>query len=389
MFTRDEAQKLSEKILSYSTFPECTVSVNATEESYTRFANNGITNAGFSERRSIVINSTRDGKTGVIRVDETGDAELRAAVKRSEVLAAIAPPNPEHQPPPGPQKYPEIAAYDEETARARSPQMIPQVRAVVQAAAAKKLVAAGLFERSQITEAVANKAGLFGYHRAADSRMSTTIRYPDGSSSGWAGQPSARIRDISGAALAATAIDKCMKWRNPKRLEPGKYTVVFEPTAAGDIVRLLIGGGFGGGVGGPFSARATEEGRTFLSKKGGGTLVGEKLFPEFITLRSDPADPRQPAAPWSGDLISNRAITWIDKGVIENLQYDRYWASRTGHEPTPSASTVILDGGDATLEDLIKGVDGGLLVTHFWYIRFVNQQTVQHTGLTRDGLFLI
>ncbi len=389
MLTREEAQRLAGKVLSYSSFPECTVSLNETEESYTRFANNGITNAGFSERRSIVISSTREQKTGVIRIDEIEDAQLRAAVKRSEELAAIAPPNPEHQPPPGPQKYPEIAAYDDETARARSPQMIPQVRSVVEAAAARKLVAAGLFERSQITESVTNKAGLFGYQRAADSRMSTTIRYPDGSSSGWAGQPAARIRDINGAALAATAIDKCVKWRNPKRLEPGKFTVVFEPTAAGDIVRLLVGGGFGGGFGGPFSARATEEGRTFLSKKGGGSSVGEKLFPDFITLRSDPADPRQPATPWSNDLLPNRPVTWIEKGVIKNLQYDRYWAARTGHEPTPSPSTVIMDGGDVSLEELIKGVERGLLVTHFWYIRFVNQQTVQHTGLTRDGLFLI
>ena len=28
-------------------------------------------------------------------------------------------------------------------------------------------------------------------------------------------------------------------------------------------------------------------------------------------------------------------------------------------------------------------------MTRFWYIRFVNPQTVQLTGLTRDGLFLI
>src|SRR5260370_42247682 len=75
--------------------------------------------------------------------------------------------------------------------------------------------------------------------------MSTTIRYPDGSSSGWAGRAAARIREIGGAALAATAIEKAVKWRNPKRLEPGKYTVVFEPTAAGDIVRLIIGGNGG------------------------------------------------------------------------------------------------------------------------------------------------
>jgi hypothetical protein len=35
-------------------------------------------------------------------------------------------------------------------------------------------------------------------------------------------------------------------------------------------------------------ARRAEEGRSFLSKKGGGTLAGEKLFPESITLRTDP-----------------------------------------------------------------------------------------------------
>jgi predicted Zn-dependent protease len=38
---------------------------------------------------------------------------------------------------------------------------------------------------------------------------------------------------------------------------------------------------------------------------------------------------------------------------------------------------------------LIASVERGLLITHFWYIRFVNQQTLQQTGLTRDGLFLI
>jgi predicted Zn-dependent protease len=397
MFTRDDARKLADRIQAYSTFPECAVWLNATEEAYTRFANNGITNAGLAERRTIVIESTRDGKTGSIRIDETGDSALRAAVKRSEELAALAPPNPENVAPLGAQKYPEIAAYDEETARARSAQMIPQIRAVVDAAAAKKLVAAGLFQRVQVTDSVATKAGLFGFHRSADSHMSTTIRYADGSSSGWAGQPSARIRDIDGAALAATAIGKSMRWRNPKRIAPGKYTVVFEPTAAGDIVRLIIGGGFGTGpgrpggrfFGGPFGARATEEGRTFLSKKGGGTLLGEKMFPDFITLRSDPFDARYPGTPWSNDLLPNRPVTWIEKGAIKNLRYDRYWASRTGHEPTPDPGTLILDGGDATLDDLIKGVERGLLVTHFWYIRFVNQQSVQHTGLTRDGLFLI
>jgi len=49
----------------------------------------------------------------------------------------------------------------------------------------------------------------------------------------------------------------------------------------------------------------------------------------------------------------------------------------------------VLEGGQDTLESLIASTDRGLLVTHFWYIRVVNPQTMQLTGLTRDGLWLI
>jgi predicted Zn-dependent protease len=49
----------------------------------------------------------------------------------------------------------------------------------------------------------------------------------------------------------------------------------------------------------------------------------------------------------------------------------------------------VMDGGKGTVDDLISGVDRGLLVTRFWYIRTVNPQTIQLTGLTRDGVWLV
>ncbi|MGH9787849.1 MAG: metallopeptidase TldD-related protein, partial [Candidatus Acidiferrales bacterium] len=58
-------------------------------------------------------------------------------------------------------------------------------------------------------------------------------------------------------------------------------------------------------------------------------------------------------------------------------------------KPTPSPSNVLMEGGTAKLEDLIASTERGLLVTHFWYIRFLQPQTLQLTGLTRDGLFYI
>lgn len=399
MLTRDEAQKLTQKVIGLSTFPECQVTVTASEQAYTRFANNGITTASLNLRHTVSIAVSRDGKSGVMTVNDLDDASLRAAVKKAEELAGIAPVNPERLPPLGPQQYPAVSDYDERTANARSPEMIPHVKTIIDHAIKQKQVAAGLIERSRRNSVIANKAGLFGYHQSADSQLTTTIRMADGSSSGWAGQPSTKLSGIDSAKLAATASEKCARWKNPQKIEPGNYTVVLEPTAAADIVRLMAGA---------FNARNTEEGRTFISKRGGGSLLGEKVFPEFVTLRSDPFDPRQPSSPWTADQLPTRAITWVDKGVIANLAYDRYWAGKTGKEPTPSAgggfggggggggfgggaaqASLIMEGSDQTLEQLIAGVERGLLVTHFWYIRFVNQQTLQHTGLTRDGLFLI
>jgi len=403
MLTRDEAQKLAQKVLGLSTFPECQVTITASEQAYTRFANNGITTASFNLRHTIAIAATRDGRTGVMTVNDLDEASLRSAVKQAEELAGIAPVNPERLPPLGAQEYPAVHDFDERTATARAPEMIPHVKTIIDAAMKQKLVAAGLVERTHRVTAVTNKIGLFGFHDASDSQLTTTIRMADGSSSGWAGQPSTRLSQIDSGKLASTAIEKCVRWKNPKKLDPGSYTVVLEPTAAGDLIRLMAAS---------FSARNSEEGRTFLSKRGGGTVLGDKLFPDFVTLRTDPFDPRQPSSPWTGDLLPARAITWVEKGVVANLAYDRYWAGKTGKQPTPEPGGggggggraggaglfggggagnggFQMEGGSATIDELIASVDRGLLVTHFWYIRPVNPQTLQQTGLTRDGLFLI
>jgi predicted Zn-dependent protease len=398
MITREEAQKLAQRVLALSTFPECHVTITSSEQAYTRFANNGITTAAFNLRHNLSIVVTREGRAGSTAVNDFDEASLKSAVKLAEELAAIAPPNSERLPAVGKQEFPSTNDLDERTAAARAPEMIPHVKTIIDAALKEKMVAAGLIERSLRVTAIANNNGLFGFHRSSDSQLTTTIRMPDGSSSGWAGQPSMKLSDLDSAGLAATAIEKCRRWKNPRRLTPGKYTVVLEPTATGDLVRLMTPG---------FSARNSEEGRTFLSKRGGGTLLGEKIFPEFVTLRMDPFDPRQPSSPWTGDFLPTRAMTWIDKGVVANLAYDRYWANKTGKQPTPgafgggfgggrgggggggAAGSLIMEGSDASLQDLISSVERGLLVTHLWYIRNVNPQTLQETGLTRDGLFLI
>jgi predicted Zn-dependent protease len=173
--------------------------------------------------------------------------------------------------------------------------------------------------------------------------------------------------------------------------------VILEPAAVSGI----MGFNFNAAL----SARLIEEGRSYFSKQGGGTRLGEKVFSESVTLKSDPTDARRPAAPWGGgggggggglfglggaDVgIAGRPITWIRNGVLENLWFDRYWAKKAEREPTPSPTGLILEGGKETLESLIASTERGLLVTNFWYIRVVNAQSMHLTGLTRDGIWLI
>jgi predicted Zn-dependent protease len=91
----------------------------------------------------------------------------------------------------------------------------------------------------------------------------------------------------------------------------------------------------------------------------------------------------------SGEALPAARIDWIEKGVVSNLHYGRYWAHQAGKQPTPAPNRLVLEGQDKSLADLIASVERGLLVTHFFYVRELNPQTLQLTGLTRDGLFLI
>ena len=382
MLSQKDAKNLVDKIIGFSKLPECQVDVSWTEDAFIRFANNGITTSGYRITQQISISSvTEDKRGGSAVVTEWNDDALKRGVQQAEDLARISKPNPEDMPALGPQKYLTLTNYDNYTAAARGDAMIPHVKAVIDGAKAGKLTAAGFIQRSSNAVAVANKAGLFGYHTYTDCSLTNTMRTAGGTSSGWASQTSVTLNDVNGEAVARISAEKASRGDGKKKsLDPGKYTVILEAAGVSDLMGFL---------GNDFGARGAEQGQSFLSKKGGGTHLGEKMFPEHITLRSDPLDTKLATTPWGPSLLPNQRISWIDKGVVKNLYYDRFWASKAGKTPTPAPGNLVLDGQNHTLEELIASVDRGLLVTRLWYIRSLQPQTLQLTGLTRDGVFLV
>jgi predicted Zn-dependent protease len=378
--TEKQARALCNQILASSRAPECELTVTASRSAYTRFAANDVTTAGAVQDLRVHITSRGNGKSGSATVSDTAPEVLKRAVALSEELMALAPEDPEFVEGLPAQKYPAIAAFHAGTAKAGAAERRPGVQAALEAARRTQLQASGFWETGAAYTAIANKKGLFGFFPSTSASYSTTMRTADGTGSGWSGGGGPRLGDVNPAALAALAAKKAETSAKPRDLAPGRYTVILEPQAVAELCGFLPGA---------LAGRTADEGRSFFSRPGGGTLLGEKLFAEGVTLRTDPFDARVPSAPWSGERLPARATTWIEKGVVKALAISRYWARKTNREPLPVSGNLVMDGGSGGIDELVAGTERGLLITRFWYIRSVNPQTIQLTGLTRDGVWLI
>ena len=405
MLNKEETRKIIDTALSFSKADACGVSVGQSNQVQTRFARNTVTTGGDHNSIVVTVSAVKGNRVGRTSSNGFSDDELRKAVRSAEELASFAPPNPEFVAPLKPQKYPETPSFDAKTAAATQAAFAPGIKAAIEGATEKKLNAAGFFQREAVSLAFGTSTGNSGHSDATLATYTLTARTADGTGSGWASTGSRSLADIDGAAVSRVAIDKAVLSQKPRDLSRGEYTVVLEPAAVAGFITMIFDA---------FDARDAEEGRSLLTKKGGGTLLGEKLFSEKITARSDPFDARNAGLPWDGNILTEipniggaffgvgggagmvgdfvpaRKLAWIEKGVVKNLAYDRYWGQQKNVEPTPEAgSNLVIDGEDHSVDDLVKSTERGLLITRFWYIRTINPQTVQVTGLTRDGVFMI
>jgi len=249
----------------------------------------------------------------------------------------------------------------------------------------RQLSSAAFLEDSAGFRAVLSSKGLDAYQPRTSITYSVTVRTPDGTGSGYATADYNDASKLDAAALTKIAADKAAMSRNAKAIEPGKYTVIMEPAAlvANTDASLLAA------LMNSLDARSADEGRSFLSKKGGGNRKGEKLFDERVTIYSDPTNPEIADLTFSGDGRPQQKMTWIEKGVVKNLYTSQFWAQKAGIPDIPRPNGWIMEGGTQSVEDMIKGTEKGILVTRLWYIRPVDPQTLLYTGLTRDGTFYI
>ena len=173
------------------------------------------------------------------------------------------------------------------------------------------MLGSGYIPKVYQTTCSANSKGLFAYYQYAEASFILTARTKDGGGSGWAGITGVKDTGlIDPVQLTETAADKALKSQKARALEPGRYTVILEPRPAARFLSLMLG---------LFTARTAEGagGNYFSAKERGTTKVGEKVFSEQFTLKSDIGNPILRQSPVGTDGQPARDVTWVEKGELD------------------------------------------------------------------------
>lgn len=375
--SRQEARALADRILGISEAEGTSVHLDAAWRGHSRYAVNRIITAGEEESVTATIRARLGRREASVSTNRLDEASLREAAERAASLARLSPEDPELMPLLGPQTYREGTGWFESVAVLDADARARAAADAIRRAGDDRLQVAGFLDARAGASAVANSSGLFAWHAASEVDYSLTVRTVDGSGSGWAGAGHRDWAAVDVEGLHARAVDKALRSRDPRPLEPGRYAVVFEPQAVADLVGLLAGA---------LWARPADEGRSAFSAPDG-NRIGERIVDARVTLRSDPAGLGSP--PFDEEGLPLGPVTWIEGGVLRALAYDRFWAGERGVEPTGPPGSLRMSGDETSSEELVRGMERGLLVTRLWYIRQVDPRTILYTGLTRDGTFLV
>ncbi|HET6783196.1 MAG TPA: TldD/PmbA family protein [Pseudoxanthomonas sp.] len=380
IFTEEQAKAILDKVIALSKADECTASLSGSISGNIRFALNNVSTSGIVDNADLAVQVAFGKRVGVATINEFDDAALERVVRRAEDLARLAPENPEFVPAVEKQTYKASPTFSEATAA-----ITPEYRAQVAADSigpcrAEKLIAAGFLEDGQSFVAFANSKGNFGYQKATNLDYTCTVRTEDGRGSGWVGRNLQDATPFKAGQDVRIAMRKASDSAAAKALEPGKYTVILEPAAAAGLISFMMNF---------FDARQADEGRSFLSKKGGGNKIGEQVYDPRVNISADPWHPEAPVMPWDDEGLPREKTAVVENGKVVNLEYSRYWAQKQGKRATGAAGNLLMAGGTKSTAELVKGTQKGILVTRTWYIRMVDPQTVLLTGLTRDGTFYI
>ncbi|MCF4122567.1 metallopeptidase TldD-related protein [Antribacter sp. KLBMP9083] len=389
-------QEIVERCLELSRADGTLVLVEESSSANLRWANNGLTTNGLMRERSVTVVATVGAGTGVaagvVGRSAVGPDDLEPLVRAAERAARDNGPAEDAQP-----LVPGAAAADfadppTETSPSVFGAAAPALGDAFGRAEADGRLLYGYVEHEVRTTYLGSSTGLRLRHEQPAGSFGMTGK--SGGASAWVGRAARDLADVDVTALDAELTQRLRWGSRTVEVPAGRYDTVLPPTCVADLMIFAYWS---------MGARDAHDGRSPYSRPGQGTRVGETLSTRPVTLWSDPGAPGIECAPFvlarSSDDVQSvfdnglpaGRTEWLRDGRLDALIQTRHTAGLTDLAATPVVGNVGLtvDGAQGTTQDLVAGVERGLLLTSLWYIRPVDPMTMLLTGLTRDGVYLV
>jgi predicted Zn-dependent protease len=395
-------QQLAERALSAAKSDGTVVLVEESSTANLRWANNTLTTNGVAANRRVTVVSTLGRGEGVSAASITKagvtEDEIEELVRESEAAARAASPAPDARPLLGPDDASALQGVRWEEAAVGTDievftRLAPALGESFEAARSAGQLLFGFAEHTAVTTYLATSTGLRLRHDQPTGKLELNAKTPDFVRSSWGGAQTRDFADVDVVSLAA-GLGQRLDWQKRRiELPAGRYETLLPPTAVADLMIYLYW---------TASARDAADGRTVFSSPNGGTKVGQRIGIPGLRLWSDPTATGLESAAFNVATASSAqssvfdnglplaSTDWVRDGVLERLLTTRHSAQETGLPVTPPIDNLLLEaGGSASLEELTRSTEDGLLLTCLWYIREVDPQSLLLTGLTRDGVYKV
>ncbi len=384
----EAALRLAEDVLAKAQAAgagEAEVFVVASDSALTRFANSEIHQNVASTEVLVNLRFVQGRRVGVASAGRADAEGIRALVERAAAITANVE-ELEDWPglPAAIHAEPLAGAWSDRTAEASPELRADGARAVISAADEAGVTAFGSFSTESEAIAAATSTGIRVAERRSSSQLLTVTMGPD-NGTGYAEQNAVDATAIDADAVGREAAGRARASANPVDLAPGDYPVVLHHYAVVDLTDML---GYLG-----FSALSVAEDRSFWE-------AGRRVGSPLVSLADDGADPAGLPAAFDAEGVPKQRLTLLDAGVCRDLAFDAQTGARAGRPSTghglpapnpwgPFPTNMVMAAGNASMDELLGGLDRGLLVTRFHYTNPVHSKRVVITGMTRDGTFLV
>jgi PmbA protein len=162
--------------------------------------------------------------------------------------------------------------------------------------------------------------------------------------------------------LVKSVINQLELSRKQATVTTGHMPVIFTPHGVVSAVIAPLAAAFNG--------RVVLQGVSPLLNK-----IGQKVFSEELSLRDDATIAHRPRSrPCDDEGIASRIIPLVECGVVSSFIYDLQTAALAGTRstgsgdrvgaslPSPSISNLVVQTGSTSFEDMVRGLDEGLVV---------------------------